>query len=29
VQLAPMHPFGWLNLPANLFRYVGWLGDLG
>jgi peptidoglycan/LPS O-acetylase OafA/YrhL len=28
-QLAPMRQFGALNLPANLFRYVGWLGDLG
>jgi peptidoglycan/LPS O-acetylase OafA/YrhL len=28
-QLAPMSGHGWLDIPANLVRWVGWLGDAG
>jgi peptidoglycan/LPS O-acetylase OafA/YrhL len=28
-QLYPLSGFGVWNLPVNLFRYVGWLGDQG
>jgi peptidoglycan/LPS O-acetylase OafA/YrhL len=28
-QLAPLHGFGAMNVPANLFRYLGWVGDYG
>jgi peptidoglycan/LPS O-acetylase OafA/YrhL len=28
-QLMPIDGFGWLNLPLNLIRYVGWMGDQG
>jgi len=26
-QLQPLQGYGWWDLPVNLFRYVGWLGD--
>jgi peptidoglycan/LPS O-acetylase OafA/YrhL len=28
-QVQPLVGFGWANLPLNLVRYVGWLGDQG
>jgi peptidoglycan/LPS O-acetylase OafA/YrhL len=28
-QLMPIVGFGWANIPLNLWRYVGWLGDQG
>lgn len=28
-QLAPLHGFGLLDIPINLFRYIGWSGDQG
>ncbi len=28
-QLRPLAEYGWWNLPLNLIRYVGWLGDQG
>src|ERR1019366_62893 len=28
-QLSPLSGFGIWNLPVNLFRYIGWLGDHG
>jgi peptidoglycan/LPS O-acetylase OafA/YrhL len=28
-QVQPLDGFGWANLPLNLLRYVGWLGDQG
>lgn len=28
-QLRPMTGGGWLDLPANVLRYVGWCGDQG
>ncbi len=28
-QLTPFSGYGWGDLPLNLFRYVGWLGDQG
>ncbi len=28
-QLAPVSGWGWFDIPANLFRYTGWVGDQG
>ena len=28
-QLVPLSAYGWGNVPVNILRYVGWLGDQG
>jgi peptidoglycan/LPS O-acetylase OafA/YrhL len=28
-QLAPLTGHGWLDVPLNLFRWIGWAGDQG
>ncbi len=28
-QLQPLSSYGWLNVPFNILRYVGWTGDQG